>query len=281
MGAYTLATILTRVSNEINDSANVNVTTTQATNAIISAVEHYERERTWFNELVTRSLVTVANAPKVAVPSDLIFMDKLQLATTSTFTADTTSASATLTNASSTSGLVAGQFITGTGIPANTIIKSTTATTVVMMDMLGAAATATATATITVTATGSARYTVQQIPYEEWAIKSSTSTSTGQTNQFAYYGDQLYLFPTPGSVYALFLSYVQRLTTLSGSASNGWTNYAEPLIRARAKWDLFANLLYLPEMADAAKIQEIDALEELDIERQQRNTMGRTQAYYL
>lgn len=63
-------------------------------------------------------------------------------------TADTTNTNATLTNVSSTAGVVAGQRITGTGIPANTLVVSKTATTIVM----SAAATAT-NAGITVTIT--------------------------------------------------------------------------------------------------------------------------------
>ena len=229
MGSYTYLNLQTRVSDEINDSTNANVTLAQVKKAIISAVEHYERERTWFGETISRSLVTVANSPAVAVPSDLVLIDKLQLATTSTFTADTSNGTATLLNSTTTLPGVS-QFITGTGIPASTMVKSITGSaptaTVTMMDQFGAAANATATnATITVRTMGASRYTLDPITYEEWAVKSATSTTTGQSSQYAYHQDRLFLFPTPSAIYALTLSYIQRLTTLSADAdNNGWTN---------------------------------------------------------
>jgi hypothetical protein len=92
----------------------------------------------------------------------------------------------------------------------------------------------------------------------------------------------LWLWPKPDAVYSLRLSYVQRLTTLSADGdNNGWTNYAEPLIRNRAKWDLFNNYLYVPSLAQAAKMQELDALTVLDYEHVQRNTTGKVKSRYL
>ena len=286
MGSYTYVNLQTRISSEIQDSSNTGVTLAQVKNAIISAIEFYERERTWFNETVSRSLVTVANAPVVAVPSDIVLIDKLQIATTSTFTADTSNGTATLLNSTTTLPSV-GQFITGTGIPASTMVKSVTGSaptaTVTMMDQYGATANATATNTgITVRTMGQSKYTLDENPYDELAIKMATSTTSGQPSQYAYYQDRLFLFPTPGSIYALTLSYVQRLTTLSADGdNNGWTNYAEPLIRSRAKWDIFEHLLFFPELASACREEEVETLMALDVERYQRNATGRTRAVYL
>jgi hypothetical protein len=64
---------------------------------------------------------------------------------TGTVTATTTSTSATLTAVSSTANIVVGQYITGTGIPFNTVVVSKTSNTIVMSQ------TATASATITAT----------------------------------------------------------------------------------------------------------------------------------
>lgn len=283
MGSYTFQAIQTRVSDEIMDSSNASVSLTQVKQAIVSAVEYYERERTWFNETVTRSLVTVANFPAVAVPTDMVFIDKLQYAATSTFTATTLSGTATLTSITDTSTLVVGQFITGTGIPASTLIKSIdSATQITMGDVFGASVNATASASITVRLAAVARYKAEQIPYSDYTAFSATATSGGWPSQFAYYQDRLWLYPAPNAVFALFLTYIQRLTTLSGNSdNNGWTNYAEPLIRSRAKWDIFNNLLHIPDLGKVAKMEEMDTLSMLDAEREQRNTTGYVRASYL
>ncbi len=47
MPSYTFLQIQTRVSEEINDATNANVSLTQVKKAIVSAIEHYERQRTW------------------------------------------------------------------------------------------------------------------------------------------------------------------------------------------------------------------------------------------
>lgn len=281
MGAYTLATILTRVSAEVNESANANVSTAQATAAIVSAVEHYERERTWFNEAATFTARTVIGFTSVAAPTDLVIMDKVQLASITSLTGDTHS-NTTVDNLSSVTGLSVGQQITGSGIPAGSYIRTLGATSLTLGDIDGASAAATATAsTVALSAISKVLYTVDPISYQEYVSYAGAGASSGQPNQYAYYQDRLYLYPTPGSIYDLTVSYVKRLTTLTGSASNGWTNYAEPLIRNRAKWDIFLNYLYMPTLAQAAKAQELDALTELDMERYQRNTTGRTRAVYL
>jgi hypothetical protein len=64
---------------------------------------------------------------------------------TGTVTATTTSTSATLTAVSSTANIVVGQFITGTGIPYNTIVVSKTSNTIVLSKACTASATITAT----------------------------------------------------------------------------------------------------------------------------------------
>jgi|LakMenEpi03Aug12_release.lakeMendotaPanAssembly.Ray.scaffolds.fasta_scaffold01412_17 hypothetical protein len=64
---------------------------------------------------------------------------------TGTVTATTTNASATLTAVSSTANIVIGQFITGTGIPYNTIVVSKTSNTIVLSQVCTAGATITAT----------------------------------------------------------------------------------------------------------------------------------------
>src|SRR3990167_8912586 len=249
MGAYNFGDLQTRISAELSESNNANVTLVQVKKAIVSAVEFYERERTWYNETVSTALVTVASFQAVAVPSDLLFIDKVQLSATTTFTGDIAIGTTTITNCSSTSGLTAGQVITGNGIPSPAYIKSVdSATQITMGDIFGRAINATATnTTLTVRAFAANRVPLDQISYGEWADNSYGASGGSQPVQFAYNEDRILLYPTPNAVYGLILSYVRRLTTLSDNTdNNGWTNFCEPLIRSRAKWDIFNNLLYFP-----------------------------------
>lgn len=181
MPSYTYVNIQDRIADELNRDD----LTAQVKKAIISAVEHYERERWWFMETIDTTLSTTASQNYVsnAVISTLAIIDKVQ---------------------------------------------------------------------ITV---GSAKYTLIRVPYEEWAVKSATGTTSGQPTEYSYYQDRIYLYVTPGSAYTLTISGVQRLTTLSAdSDNNGFTNYCEELIRQRAKADLRCNII-LDEKAIAEAAQ--------------------------
>ena len=69
----------TRIANELN---RTNLTS-EIRLAILSAIEYYGKRRWWFNEEST-TLVTVSSTAYVALPSDFIEMDKLEITTTST-----------------------------------------------------------------------------------------------------------------------------------------------------------------------------------------------------
>lgn len=71
---------------------------------------------------------------------------------------------------------------------------------------------------------------------------------------FAYYKQNLRLYPIPDAAYTMTLAYVYKLTALSGSSdSNAWTTDAEELIRCHAKADLYENLLKEYDAADRMK----------------------------
>lgn len=70
----TYADIQARIADELNRSD----LTSQIQKAIISAVKHYDEDRTWFNEERATAL-TVASQNYVGVPSDFISEDKLQI----------------------------------------------------------------------------------------------------------------------------------------------------------------------------------------------------------
>ena len=212
MPSYTFKNIKDRIADELNRGD----LTSQISKAVISAMEHYERERWWFEETISTAVSTVAaqNYVTDAVISSLATVDLVQ---------------------------------------------------------------------ITV---GSAKYRLDKIEYDEWALQQ-TSTTSGQPTEYTYYQDRLYLYPTPGSIYVLTISGVQRLATLSGdSDSNGFTNYCEELIRQRAKADIRCNVILdqsaiaeavsmgasgLPFMSGMERAAHVNVLRERDT----RATTGR------
>lgn len=286
MGAYTFVQLQTRVAAEVNDAANQSASVAQVKAAIVSAIEHYERERKWFNESRTSLKVTTSGFPAVGPPtfvassqSDVVFIDDIQIAQTTAITATVTNGSALLTACSSTAFSV-GQYIVGTGVPNNTIIKSIDSSTQMTMgDVYGSSVTATAGAA-SVVVLSHKKQKLYPMDWDEYF--NLQAGAAGQPTQYCYYQDRLWMYPTPNALYGLIISYVGRLTTLSAdSDTNGWTNYAEPVIRNRAKWDIFNNYLYIPALAKEAKMQELDALSGLDYEHVQRNTTGKMRSRYL
>lgn len=178
MPSYTFSAIKTRIADEFNRTD----LTSQISLAVISAVEHYEREHWWFEEAIVTSVSTTAAQDYVtdAVISTMAIINKVQ---------------------------------------------------------------------ITV---GSSTYDLERVNYEEWAEHAATSSS-GQPSEYCYYKDRIYLYPTPGAVYVLTISGLQRLTTLSADAdNNGFTNYCEELIRQRAKADIRCNVILDDKAVDEA-----------------------------
>lgn len=92
------------------------------------------------------------------------------------------------------------------------------------------------------------------LPWEDYRYLTGGSPVSGQPTDLIFFGDRLYLYPTPAGTYPVSLTHTSRLAPLSDdSGSNAWTTEAEPLIRARAKWDLFQNVIRdYAEAAEAA-----------------------------
>ena len=77
MPSYTFGVIKTRIADELNRSD----LTSQISLAVISAVEHYERERWWFEETIDASVSTTAaqNYVTNAVITTMAKIDKVQI----------------------------------------------------------------------------------------------------------------------------------------------------------------------------------------------------------
>jgi hypothetical protein len=92
---------------------------------------------------------------------------------------------------------------------------------------------------------------------------------------YAYYAQQIRLYPMPSGVRTITMAYVCRLSTLSsGSDANAWTTDAETLIRQRAKRML--NLDVVKDDAEAARAGQLEAeaLAELLAETRRRISDG-------
>lgn len=77
----------------------------------------------------------------------------------------------------------------------------------------------------------------------------------GQPVDYAYYAEQLRLYPIPDNAYAISLLGTTRFAALANTGdSNPWTLDAEALIRCEAKTDLYENTLQQPDLADRMRV---------------------------
>lgn len=108
---------------------------------------------------------------------------------------------------------------------------------------------------VTVEVTGN-RYTLNPRTYQYLEDISVNPIVYGQPVDYAYYGEQLRLYPIPDGSYPITLSGIYNLTPLVLTTdSNAWTNDAEALIRCTAKEDIYTNVLRNPDMADKMSVQ--------------------------
>lgn len=103
-------------------------------------------------------------------------------------------------------------------------------------------------------------YTLER---RDWSYINSiqVSASTGIPTDYAIYRDELYLYPTSDAVYTLTMAYVKSLPVLSNdSDTNAWMTDAEILIRSKAKYNLYTNLIRDYEAASIMRGEEKEAL---------------------
>lgn len=92
-------------------------------------------------------------------------------------------------------------------------------------------------------------------------VNTSSTSTTGQPCDWAFYGEKLWFYPTPDAVYTITLSYQNAYSDLSAdSDSNDFTTYAEDLIEARALWWIYSRVIKDRDSALASKQDELDAL---------------------
>jgi hypothetical protein len=120
--------------------------------------------------------------------------------------------------------------------------------------------------------TGGTRWlSMQQIDIDDERWLQPTSTVTGHPSRWAWFNEKIYLTPTPTEADDVRLDYVKDLgiptyawsagawvfadeagVTLTDNYTNDWIEHAEPLIRQRAKFDLYFN--YYDDAENAQKM---------------------------
>lgn len=132
---------------------------------------------------------------------------------------------------------------------------------------------------IVATASGST-YTLTPRSYRWMEDIFSTSSITGQPTDYAYYGQQIRMYPTPDAVYPCRISALVRLTALSGdSDSNAWTTAADAqdLIRFEAERRIYMAIIRDEAKAALSTEMRDSALMRLRGETERRLGTGRAE----
>jgi hypothetical protein len=131
---------------------------------------------------------------------------------------------------------------------------------------------------LTLTVSGN-RFPMCPRGYDWYRGVSLTNTSRGRPTDWSYYADQFWLYPVPDGIYTLTLSYLKRLSLLVAAGdTNAWMTGGEELIRARAKADLYANVIRDFDEAIAMRLMESDALANLRAKSAKKQATGRLTA---
>ena len=105
---------------------------------------------------------------------------------------------------------------------------------------------------------GSTRWPLNKAGYVQIEDWNADASSRGQPTHYAYWGQQIRLYPVPDNIYPVRLSGLFKLPTLVADGDqNAWTNDAEELIRNRAKSILYGQ--YLRDDGNAARAGALEA----------------------
>ncbi len=119
-------------------------------------------------------------------------------------------------------------------------------------------------------------YDMNEVSYEYIEQNQVNNSYQGFPYQYAKYQEKFRFYPIPNAVYVVTLSYMKKLAALSADDdTNAWMTDAEELIRQRAKWDLYTNLIQDFSIADRMKSAEIRAHKTLRNKSNAKTTTGR------
>lgn len=102
----------------------------------------------------------------------------------------------------------------------------------------------------------------------EWYRRATEGAEVKGTPSvyYALYDDRIWLYPTPNGAYPITLYVIERLAEVPLAADadqNAWTNDARPLIKARAKYLLYAHTVQNPSWAEVMALEEQSQLRNL------------------
>lgn len=104
---------------------------------------------------------------------------------------------------------------------------------------------------------------------------------SGWPSYFAYFNEQIRLYPMPDDAYTVTMAYHYRFPTLSADAdTNPWTTDAEELIRTRAKRTLALHKLWDVEMYARLQPAEKELFDALQAETTRRRSVNRLATDY-
>lgn len=134
---------------------------------------------------------------------------------------------------------------------------------------------------VTATVSGE-REPLRRISWAQMTDQRWDSAPAGPPTQFAIYGQKFYVYPVPDATYTITIWYAGILGAPGADgSSNAWTTEGEALIRARAKFLLFRDVIRDPAEAAVQAQAEADALAALRRMNNARLSTGRVDAEYL
>lgn len=109
--------------------------------------------------------------------------------------------------------------------------------------------------------------------YDYMEERASATNTENEPSAYAWYANQLRLYPVPDAVYTMTISYLQKVVSPATDGTNNiWTTEAEALIRHCAKKVLYRDVIVDPEGAAICAAAEADEYMRLKKDAQQLST---------
>jgi hypothetical protein len=117
------------------------------------------------------------------------------------------------------------------------------------------------------------------VTLDRWSFRvmedvASTTSTEAQPRAWAWYAQQIRLYPIPDAAYTLTISYLQKIDEPAEGASNVWTDEAGALIRHAAKRIVLADVLQDGQAAGLCAQAEALEYRRHQTEAQQLETGG-------
>lgn len=114
--------------------------------------------------------------------------------------------------------------------------------------------------TVRITVSGT-HWLLLQRDWEDLDEMQTNTSHTGDPTDFAYYGQQIRLYPVPNAARTVVVSGLEKATTLSATTdTNYWMTDAEELIRSRATRKIYSEVIKNAEQASYWVQCEMEAL---------------------